>query len=76
MELLSKRAAEIIDEHLEMDAPSYEDARKELGYTGYMEIYLQYSKITETMSTFADYNVMLELASIDQLWDKNITMID
>ena len=62
-------AQEIIDQELSTNASSYEEVKNKLGYTGFMEVYLQYSKNNQTMSSTADYNVMLELASIDKFRD-------
>ena len=62
---MEQRAQDIIKQHLSMDTPSYEEVKSD-GFTGYMEVYLQYSRNIESMSSTADYNVMLELASIDQ----------
>ena len=66
---MEQRAQEIIKQHLSKNAPSYIDVKNKLEYTGYMEVYLRYSKNNKTMSSAADYNVMLELASIDKFRD-------
>ena len=68
---MEQRAQEIIKQHLSKNAPSYEDVKNKHGFTGYMDVYLQHSKNDQTMSSAADYNVMLELASIDQFRDHN-----
>ena len=65
---MEKRAQEIIKQHLSIDVPSYEYL-KSVGSTGFMDVYLLHSKNDHTMSTSADYNIMLELASLDQFRD-------
>ena len=67
---MEKRAQEIIKQHLSIDVRSYEEL-KSFRATGYMEHYLGLSKNDQTMLSTADYNVMLELASIDQFRDSN-----
>ena len=67
---MEQRAQQIIKQHLSMDTPCYEEV-KSGGFTGYMNVYLQYSTNYQTMSSAADYNVMLKLASIDQFRDHN-----
>ena len=76
---LEKRAQKIIKQYWSEelgDAPSYKEVKKELGATGFMEVYLVLSKNYQTMSNTADYNVMLELASIDQFRDHNTIFIN
>ena len=73
---MERRAQEIIKQYLSIDAPSYEDVKNKHGYTGYMEVYLRNSRNDQTMSSTADYNVMLELASIDQFRDHNTILIN
>ena len=69
---MEQRAQEIIKQHLSKNAPSYEEI-KSLGATGFMNVYLGFSRDNRTMSSVADYNIMLELASIDQFRDhKNV----
>ena len=68
---MEQRAQEVIKQHLSIYAPSYEDVKNKHGYTGYMEVYLRCSVNFQTMSSTADYKVMLELASIDQFGDHN-----
>ena len=68
---MEQRAQQLIKQHLGMDILSYEKT-KSAGLTGYMDIYLKYSKNNHKMSTSADHNVMLELASIDQFRNRNI----
>ena len=63
---MEQRAQEIIEQHLSKNAPSYEDVKNKHGYTGYMNVYLSFSKNNQTMSSAAEYNIMLELASIDK----------
>ena len=70
MATMEQRAKKIIKQHFLMDVPSYEEVKND-GYTGFMHIYLRYSTNDQTMSTSANYNVMLELASIDQLRNQN-----
>ena len=67
---LEQRAQEIIKQHLSVNTPSYADVKSD-GFTGYMEVYLQHSRNVQTMSSAADYNVMLELASVDQFRNQN-----
>ena len=62
---MEQRAQEIIYQELSMKAPCYEEVKNKQGHTGFMECYLQHSKNNQRMSTSADFNVMLELASID-----------
>ena len=71
---MEQRAQEIIKQHLSKNAPSYEEV-KSVGFTGYMDVYLRYSGNDQTMSSAAEYNVMLELASIDQFRDQNTTQL-
>ena len=71
MATLEQRAQQIIKQHLSLDAPSYEEVKNKIGYTGFMHCYLQFTKNNQTMSSTADYNVMLELASIDKFRDQN-----
>ena len=68
---MEQRAQQIIKQELSMVAPSYEQVKNKHGFTGYMDCYLRYSKNTQKMSTHADFNVMLELASIDQFRYQN-----
>ena len=70
---LEQRAQQIIKQHLSLNAPSYEEVKNELGWTGFMQVYLQHSINYQTMSSTADYNVMLELASIDKFRDHKTT---
>ena len=70
---MEQRAQQIIEQHFSFDVPSYKEVKNEHGYTGFMDIYLRYSKNDQSMSTSADYNVMLELASIDQFRNQNTT---
>ena len=62
---MEQRAQEIIYQELSMKAPCYEEVKNKLGYTGYMGLYLKETRNDQKMSTSADFNVMLELASID-----------
>ena len=71
MTTMEQRAQQIIKQELSMDAPSYEQVKNKIGFTGFMHIYLQYSKNSKKMSTSADFNIMLELASIDQFRNQN-----
>ena len=70
-----QRAQQIIKQHLSIIASPYEKVKNELGYTGFMHYYLQHSQNDQTMSTTADYNVMLELASIDKFRDHKTFLI-
>ena len=69
-----QRAQQIIHEELLMDVTSYAEVRR-AGFTGYVDLYLTESTNHEKMSNSAEYNVMLELASIDQYRDRNTTSI-
>ena len=69
---MEQRAQKIIKQNFSLNIPSYEEAKNKYGYNGFMEIYLRYSRNDQTMSTSADYNVMLELASIDKFRNQNI----
>ena len=73
MATLERRAQQIIKQHLSRNAPSYEEVKNKHDYTGFTEAYLRHSKNNQTMSTTADYNVMLKLASVDKLRDNNTT---
>ena len=75
METLEQRAQQIIKQHFASfpDVPSYEEVKNELGYTGFMHIYLRHSVNFQTTSTTADYTVTVELASIDKFRDHNTT---
>ena len=67
-----KKAIELIKQHLPKDTPYIGSSYQKLiegGCYGFMEYYLQYSKIEETMSTTADYNVAIQLAQIDKQRD-------
>ena len=75
MATLEQRAQQIIKRHLSLNAPSYEEVKNEFGYSGFMNSYLQLSKNKQTMSSTADYNVMLELASIDKFRDHTTFLI-
>ena len=66
---MEQLAQDTIMQHLSIDAPSYEDVKNKCGFTGYMDVYLQYSRNVQTMSSTADYDVMLLLAFIDELRD-------
>ena len=72
---MEKRAQQIIKQHLSMDAPSYEEVKNKLGFTGYMDVYLQHSQNDQTMSSMADHDVMMELARIDQFRNHNTILI-
>ena len=66
---MEQRAQEIIKQQLSMtEAPTYQKLI-ELGSTGFMDVYLVVTKNVQTMSSFADHNVALELARIDQFRD-------
>ena len=75
MATLEQRAQQIIKQHLALNAPSYEELKNKLGWTGFMHYYLQHSINYQTMSSTADYNVMLELASIDKFRDHTTFLI-
>ena len=72
-ETMEQRAQEIIKQHLSINTLSYEEEKNKHGYTGYMDVYLHCSKNDQTISSAAEFNIMLELASIDKLWDPNYT---
>ena len=67
-QLCHQQARQIIKQRMSIDAPSYQELIQR-GFYGYTSFYLFYSRNDQTMSTNADYNVMLELASIDQFRD-------
>ena len=67
---MDQRAKEIIKQHNSLNVPSYEGV-KTGEYTGFMHVYLSYSKNNHTMSSSADNNIVLELASIDQFRDQS-----
>ena len=68
---MEQRAQEIIKQELSKNAPSYEEVKNKHGFTGFMQCYLRHSKNNQKMSTRVDFNVMLELASIDQFGNQN-----
>ena len=70
---MEQRAQEIIKQELSVNALSYEEEKNKHGYTGFMDVYLKHSINYKKMSTSADFNVMLELASIDKFRDQNTT---
>ena len=67
MTTLEQEAQQLIKQHLSKDAPSYQKLRSYKNpYYGFVEYYLQFSRNFQTMSTTADYDVTMKLASIDQ----------
>ena len=68
---MEQRAQEIIKQELSINALSYEEEKNKHGYTGFMDVYLKHSINYKKMSTSADFNVMSELASIDQFRNQN-----
>ena len=68
---MEQRAQEIIKQELSKNAPSYEEVKNKYDYTGFMEYYLRHSTNYQKMSTSADFNVMLDLACIDQFRNQN-----
>ena len=73
MATMEQRAQQVIKHELSIDSPSYEEVTNKFGCTGFMDCYLRLSKNNQTMSTSADFHVMLELASIDQFRNQNTT---
>ena len=70
MATIEQNAQQLIKKVLSLDAPSYEELIRKR-FTGFMDFYLQLSRNDQIMSTTADMNVTIELASIDQLRDHN-----
>ena len=70
---MEQQAQQLIKQHLSKVAPSYRElTSSESQFTGFMNYYLKHSRNDETMSTSADYFVMMRLAQIDQLRDFKI----
>ena len=63
-----KQAQKLIKQHLSKDAPSYQESIQ-LGYYGFLHYFLQFSINEETMTTSADFDVVMKLAHIDQQRD-------
>ena len=62
---MEQEAQQLIKQHLSRDAPSYQELVQRR-FTGFMNYYLAYSTNDQTMSTTADYDVTMQLATIDQ----------
>ena len=67
---MERQAQKLIKQHLSKDAPSYKELTSSKNQlTGFMNYYLKQSRTDETMSSSADYFVMMRLAQTDQLRD-------
>ena len=62
---MEQEAQQLIKQHLSIDAPSYHELIQ-CHFTGFMHYYLQQSTNFQTMSTTADFDVTMKLATIDQ----------
>ena len=60
-----KEAQKLINQNLSKEAPSYQESI-ELGYYGFLHYFLRWSINEETMTTSADFDVVMKLAHIDQ----------
>ena len=64
---MEQEAQQLIKQHLSIDAPSYKELTSyERPFYGFMHYYLEHSINDQTMSTTADFDVTMKLATIDQ----------